>query len=476
MSRLTLLLPLLIYLTFDPRHARFPVGLDQVLLFAGLLPALPLAGRILAVRMVSRAHPGALHLTAARVNRLLGLARLAALLWALPALYVFGLAQWMSHLMVLPNPSALGAIMVTLPPYLAWLMLYWAQYPAERAIREQAMLIHLDEALPVHAAPRLHDYLGHHLRTGIGVFVVPVLCVLVVRDAMQLGLYAAGLSPGVYVQSLLFIVSSLLVFTLFPVMLVRLLRTRPLPPGPLRDKLEALARRSGVRARDILLWDTGHSTCNAMVTGMLPRVRYVLISDLLVEALRDEDIEAVFAHELGHIVHRHIAWYGVFLVSSALLLNWLDLALVALMSPSAIPLPIEVLAGAGSLAVMLLGFGYLSRRFENQADVYAARSMVPLTEDLPPDTHPLRIGVTTHGSAAFVHALSRVAWINNIPLSARNFTHGSIASRLARLSGVAVHPDATTRFDRRMLAIRRVLLALLALAVASLFIALWTSE
>ena len=32
--------------------------------------------------------------------------------------------------------------------------------------------------------------------------------------------------------------------------------TRPLPPGPLRDRLERVAARFGFRCTDILVWDT----------------------------------------------------------------------------------------------------------------------------------------------------------------------------------------------------------------------------
>ena len=42
---------------------------------------------------------------------------------------------------------------------------------------------------------------------------------------------------------------------------------QPLPRGPLRDRLEALAHRFGFRFTDILLWDTEGSVFNAVVTG-----------------------------------------------------------------------------------------------------------------------------------------------------------------------------------------------------------------
>ena len=42
--------------------------------------------------------------------------------------------------------------------------------------------------------------------------------------------------------------------------------TRPLPPGPLRDRLERLSRRFRFRCTDILVWDTGQALVNAGVT------------------------------------------------------------------------------------------------------------------------------------------------------------------------------------------------------------------
>ena len=74
-----------------------------------------------------------------------------------------------------------------------------------------------------------------------------------------------------------------------------------------------------MRYRDILLWKTEYNMGNAAVMGFVPRLRYILMSDLLLETMTDEQIEAVFAHELGHVVHRHMSWYVVFMVVLVLL-------------------------------------------------------------------------------------------------------------------------------------------------------------
>src|SRR5829696_9781819 len=111
------------------------------------------------------------------------------------------------------------------------------------------------------------------------------------------------------------LLSTALVFLLAPELLRRVLQTQSLPDSPLRRRLERLCERVGMRYRDILLWRTQNNMGNAAVMGILPPVRYILLSDLLLERMDDEQIEAVFAHEVGHVVHRHMSWYVIFFLT-----------------------------------------------------------------------------------------------------------------------------------------------------------------
>ena len=60
---------------------------------------------------------------------------------------------------------------------------------------------------------------------------------------------------------------------------------------------------------------------NACVTGILPRFRYVLLTDALVDSLTPHEIAAVFGHEIGHIAHRHLLYFGFFFMGSLGLLT-----------------------------------------------------------------------------------------------------------------------------------------------------------
>jgi STE24 endopeptidase len=220
--------------------------------------------------------------------------------------------------------------------------------------------------------------------------------------------------------------------------------------------------------------------------GFVSRYRYILLSDLLLDTMTDEQIEAVFAHELGHIVHRHMAWLMVcvFVLTlfniggGAWATHWMsDIGLNTEAAQA-------VVIGTAYLFKFLLLFGFVSRRFERQADVFAARTM-ELTREAVPDVSasetllaarsmaststsqaatalavrppaleyasdyaPGHVG--QYGAAIFGSALHRVAMVNNIPVRARSWCHGSIAKRMQYLHELSKDPIRTKRFDRLM--------------------------
>jgi len=100
--------------------------------------------------------------------------------------------------------------------------------------------------------------------------------------------------------------------------------------------------------------------------------------------------------------------------------------------------------------------GYVSRRFERQADVFAARMMevnwgwVSAQRDEAPRIGVRQSYVGQKGSALFAAALNRVAFVNNIPLRARGLFHPSIARRVSYLEEMSVDPVKTSRFDQVM--------------------------
>lgn len=100
----------------------------------------------------------------------------------------------------------------------------------------------------------------------------------------------------------------LLMAVLAPVLIMPLFnKFTPLPEGSLRDRLLELAARTRFRAQSIQVMDgskrSRHS--NAFFTGF-GRFRKIVLFDTLVEQLRETELAAVLAHEIGHYKKQHI--------------------------------------------------------------------------------------------------------------------------------------------------------------------------
>jgi len=105
---------------------------------------------------------------------------------------------------------------------------------------------------------------------------------------------------------------SILLAQLAPVLLLPLFfKLKPLPAGELKERLLALCLKFKVEVKEIYHLGMGEKTekGNAAFTG-LGRTKRILIGDTLYEKYPPEQVEAVFAHELGHQVHNDL-WKGI---------------------------------------------------------------------------------------------------------------------------------------------------------------------
>ncbi|MHA2169923.1 MAG: M48 family metallopeptidase [Candidatus Kariarchaeaceae archaeon] len=85
------------------------------------------------------------------------------------------------------------------------------------------------------------------------------------------------------------------------------------PAGETREKVENLAKDMGIKYKDIYLWKLSQQTkkANAAVMGFGKSIRIVL-GDTLVDEFRDDEIEVVMAHEIGHYLHKDIYRFLVY--------------------------------------------------------------------------------------------------------------------------------------------------------------------
>ncbi len=180
----------------------------------------------------------------------------------------------------------------------------------------------------------------------------------------------------------------LAVATVFgPVLVQRFWNCRPLKPGWLRRRIEDLTRRAGLTYRDILLWPIfGGQMITAGVMGLVGRFRYILVTEAMGNLLEPDEIDAVIAHEIGHIKRKHLLFYLFFFIGF-MVISYATLDFIVYMLVFSRPLQAVltsyklnpatftsiVYAVTFFLNVVVyfrFVFGYFMRNFERQADTY----------------------------------------------------------------------------------------------------------
>ena len=282
----------------------------------------------------------------------------------------------------------LDDLMVLLPYLLIQLLNWWGLFFAERSLQIRV------ESGP---AARLGRYLMLRSRQSFGL-ILPVILLFVIRRDILARIWPSW-NDSLWAEPAEIAVLGSLVLMASPLFVRLAWPTRSLPAGALRRRLERVAHRVGFRFTDILVWDTGGLMLNACVTGVLPGFRYVLLTDALIESMSPLEVAAVFGHEIGHVAHRHLLYFGFFFVGSLGVLTLLAdgvSAGAAVLAQSAWFGAGSPLLGRGTVeAVVLLTllglyfwlvFGHLSRRFERQADVFGSKVVSCDLPSCPPHT------------------------------------------------------------------------------------------
>jgi Zn-dependent protease with chaperone function len=360
-------------------------------------------------------------------------------------------------------------------PYFIMLLSGWLiYYDSERAL-------HLTSSYG--SSPRQFwsrtGYFLHHIRQFLMMVMLPVFLFVSQQtisqfcpETIQSEWYRAGS------------IASILMLVLFmPLAIKPLLGLRRMPSGPLRLRLEALARRLHFRCKDFLLWPTHGAMANAMIVGVLPSVRYVIFTDRILEDLPDEELDAVFGHEVGHAKHGHIWSYMLFLALSVTALAAGVLLVLNHLAANQVDLPQSMRGWLAAVPLLIVGayfflvFGFLSRRCERQADVYGCRAVScnnPICLGHDAETvYPERAqGLCRTGIRTFINALQHVDMVNGSIASEeerghsvrivvhsfmkwlRSWQHSTMALRMAFLRSLIQDPRRERRFQRRVTALR----------------------
>jgi Zn-dependent protease with chaperone function len=250
-------------------------------------------------------------------------------------------------------------------------------------------------------------------------------------------------------EGAIFFAFFLVLVIVFPAVMVRLWGCTPLPAGPARQSIEALCAAKRLGYREIMSWPLfGGRMLTAAVLGVAARFRYLLVTPSLLEAMTAQELEAVMAHEIGHVKRFHLQLYlflflgfGIMAQLSAypltmVLLNS-NLFYQALLFLNTGPAKFIPLFSVVPLIILMLlyfrfFFGFFMRNFERQADVYSCRAM----RDISP----------------MVRVLEKIAWLSGNSRDLPSWHHFSIGQRIDFLKKCRLRPGVARRHDLKVYA------------------------
>ena len=211
----------------------------------------------------------------------------------------------------------------------------------------------------------------------------------------------------------------------------------PLQQGELKSRIFELSERAGFSIKDIFLMDgSKRSTkANAFFSGLGSK-KHIILFDTLVKELNVNEIVSVLAHEIGHYRKKHtranlilsIAQTGLTLYILSLFIdnNLLSKALGVSQPSFHIGLIAFGLLYSPISTVLGIGMNYLSRKFEYQADRFAAA--FGLTTGLAEALKKLSVknlsNLTPHPAYVFV-----------------NYSHPPLLDRLSALEQMTDNQD-----------------------------------
>lgn len=425
------------------------------------------------------------------------------------AVSAFGWLDWIRA--GLGNPPLVDEAIALTPALAGWLACWWAWQPIEIALRDSL-------GIPTELeSPRSRiGFVVQQFRNQCALLGAPMLLALAAAESAG-WVAEQWIAPGSPLQALLVPLSVVAAVAASPPLVVRLLDTVPLPPGPMGARVLQVLADNRVRVRQVRIWRTGGMLLNGVVMGVTGPVRYMLLTDGLVAALDPEPLRAVVAHEAGHIRRRHLPWFVVIFAGVLGMVGWIAEGPIAAglewgeravgrVVPQEPPIDWEAVREQGLewrvidetafaldqppawrtwvaagvvllLAVPLLGF--VSRRFERQADTFAVQYLsvvgpAATTHDRSGEAlTPATAAVQPGAVMALCRALGRVAELNGLDPRAPSFRHGSIAWRQRYLVSLVSTPLLRIPIDRQVRLLKLAGATMLGLVVAAEVMLWW---
>ena len=218
---------------------------------------------------------------------------------------------------------------------------------------------------------------------------------------------------------------------------------RPFEGSERIGELKGFLSEMGFRYRDLLRWPIFEGrVMTAGIMGIVPRYRYILVTESLMKILSTDELKAVLAHEMGHAKYRHLFFYVLFLIGYMVLSFGLfdpEFYFVAgayvfgtFGSSSSNPNIFYVILTIPILVTIIVYFrfvmGFFMRHFERQADLHSA--------------------VVMGSPRPIVSSLEKIALLSGQSRDHPSWHHFSIKERVDFLWRFMKKPGLMTRHNR----------------------------
>lgn len=232
-----------------------------------------------------------------------------------------------------------------------------------------------------------------------------------------------------------------------PFLIQKFWQCRPLRSGTARLRIEQLCARAGVKYANILKWPLFEGRIiTAGVMGLVNKFRYILVTDALLKFLTPDEIDAVIAHEIGHVKRNHL-WLYIFIIFGYMIITYTTFNLIiyfligsefiygALKSVGFKPMTIiSTLVSIGAILLFIVYFryifGYFMRNFERQADAH--------------------VYMLFNSSGALISTLNKIAMTSRQPADKPNWHHFSITQRVNFLKQCETDSAKIVQHDQKM--------------------------
>ena len=248
-------------------------------------------------------------------------------------------------------------------------------------------------------------------------------------------------------ETILFLLFFILLAVIFPALIKNLWNCQSMPAGPARAHMEEFCQRQNFNYSDIMLWPLYEGKMlTAGVMGLSKRYRYILITPALLEALSPYEIEAVLAHEIGHVKKYHLQLYLVLFLGFGLVASLITSPLLFLLLNSNIfyalidfagidPEAALAFWGAAPMFVIMLVyfryvFGFFMRNFERQADLAVFKAL--------------------GDSAPLINSLEKISWLSGNIRNKPSWHHFGIGQRVDFLKKCSRNKSLIARHDRKV--------------------------